>query len=160
MSLTCIPFDSLHSVHCIFDIFDMNSYSTVLNLNPPIIILQCLSFASSNIYLLHLYLHLLIIYYFQAQIYPQLEPRFVCIWINLLKYMYIFSIFNIFDMHCVLHTVHYTVHTEINTVKIQLTTRNEFCCSFLFWGSGTPSPTHHLLHLAKLNIQYFVNMYL
>ena len=27
------PFDALHSIHCIFDVFDMNSYSTVFNLN-------------------------------------------------------------------------------------------------------------------------------
>ena len=29
MSSTCVPFKALHSICCIFDVFDMNSYSTV-----------------------------------------------------------------------------------------------------------------------------------
>ena len=43
-SSTCIPFKASHCIHCIFH---MNSCSTVFDLNPPVIIFQCLSLASS-----------------------------------------------------------------------------------------------------------------
>ena len=47
ISSTCVPFKASHCIHCIFDVFDMNSYSTVFDLNPPVIIFRCLSLASS-----------------------------------------------------------------------------------------------------------------
>ena len=46
MSLTCVPFQASHCIHCIFNVFDMNSCSTVFDLNPPVIIFRCLSLAS------------------------------------------------------------------------------------------------------------------
>ena len=54
-------------------------------------------------------------------------------------HVHFFSIFNIFNMHSPLHfihTVHCTVHTQLNKkYGIQLTTRNNFCCCLLFWRS-------------------------
>ena len=46
-SSTCVPFKASHCIHCIFDILDMNSCSTIFDLNPPVTIFRCLSLASS-----------------------------------------------------------------------------------------------------------------
>ena len=93
--------------------------------------------------LLHLCLYLLIIHHIQPHVCSQLKPRLVCIWIDLKSIHVHLSIFDVFDMHCVLHIVHCIVYSNKNKnptlIKIQLTTRNDFFSSFLFWGSGTLS---------------------